>query len=94
MAAGKASIPVYLPNQTVIGKATINDNMLSIEMHNVELIKELITGEMVGVSFVYMNNDARDLVEKEFCNEKTCLYHMPHFHGDACFVNCDICTKN
>lgn len=59
----KGVIPVYLPDRSVIGKATISEDGHTVLMHiDSETITELIGEDLIGMSFVYKTNEARDRV--------------------------------
>lgn len=56
-------IPVYLPDRTVIGKATISEDGSTILMHiNSGPVAELMGEDLIGMSIVYKTNEARDRV--------------------------------
>lgn len=62
----KAPLPVYLPDRTIIGEATVSvdGSHISIEMKNGAPYAELIADNLVGLAIVYMSNEARDRISE------------------------------
>lgn len=58
--AEKAHIPVYLPDNTVIGRATVDleSGVATIQIQSDSNLIELIQESLVGLSVVYMSREA------------------------------------
>lgn len=92
-------VPVYLADRTVVGKAKIDGQAVLIELTDGTAIQELMTNNLIGMSVVYMNNEARDAVAleresfEEMCVDPACYKIAVHSHGE-CFVGCSVCQNN
>jgi hypothetical protein len=59
-------VPVYLPDRTVIGRASIdNDGQTVIMEIKHGAVLELMSENLVGLSVVYKTNEARDRASEE-----------------------------
>lgn len=68
MPDGVSKIPVYLPDDTRVGTATINvaDGIATIKIQADSSVAELIQESLVGLSIVYLNRDAvEEVLNKE-----------------------------
>lgn len=96
MAEQEGYVPVFLPDRTVIGKAKIEGQNVVIELTEGNAIQTLMAENLLGMSMVYLNNEARDAVAharecvEEMCSDASCYKIEPHSHG-TCFVGCSTC---
>lgn len=69
MVNGQSKIPVYLPDDTQVGTASINveDGTATIKLKANSFVAELIQESLVGLAVVYL---ARDAVEEVQNKEK------------------------
>lgn len=81
-------IPVYLPDRTVVGKATIDGQDIVIKMSPGNAIQSLIKENLIGLSVMYMGPEARDAFDN--CEDPDCYRGDPHSHG-SCYANCAVC---
>lgn len=73
MAERRGTVPVYLPDRTVIGKAWIADDgqHIQIELDRSTAIPELMEENLLGLSIVYQRAEANDIIrEFEAAKEK------------------------
>lgn len=60
----KGTVPIYMPDDTVVGRAAISNDGHTILIHIPEgtALQGLISENLIGMSVIYMTNDARDQV--------------------------------
>jgi len=65
------NIPIYLPDDTLGGRAVISADRKTLTMTFVEgMIPKLVMENLIGFSVVYLSNEARDQVAAEAENIK------------------------
>lgn len=64
MSEGQSQIPVYMPDDTLVGHATVNiaDGTATIKLKADSKVAELIQESLVGLSIMYFNREAVEAV--------------------------------
>lgn len=75
MTDSRGSVPVYLPDQTWVGEATVSGDGHDVHIHipGSSPIGELISENLIGMSIVYLRSEARDQVAEHTEKEKQWL---------------------
>lgn len=62
-----ASVPIYLPDQTIVAQAQVNvqGSLTTITINSDSSVSKLIQENLVGLAVVYFDRDAVEEVLKE-----------------------------
>lgn len=96
-------VPVYLPDRTIVGRATITKDergMIATIRLGDSVISELMSENLIGMSIVYQTNEARDAVDVSVieqveldatkdCDAPQCVTSTYHWHGVLCSWHCE-----